>query len=398
MKKSILLASLFYSFVESISFFIGIALYTPLFLAKDSVYKDPINWLRQPEFLLGVILGAYGLGLFLGSVFLLKLSDQRTKKQPLQIVMLIYILGNLGLGFFFPLANVWMMILFSFITGLGSSGTQLIYRVVQNSETDKKKREKALKNLVGISLFAMVIGPAFGSVFVANSGIQLGVPFFVLSILGGVSMVFTHFSFGRNTSIDRAVQQETFSIFAMREIFVLGTSFFLNILIVDALLVAVPTLVVLGFNVSKDWIALFFVYGGLVAIFSKVFIARFVSQFFSLRGIYLASLFGLATSCFSFLLCSTPEEFYVPFTFFGIFATLVLSKGNEFILAITQMKSFGIVTGLFESTFAMAYLFATLLIGYFAAIDSLIPLVGLFALGVLNFFLALHGARKFAIG
>ncbi len=279
MKKSILLASLFYSFVEYISFFVVNSLFTPQLLAQNSVYRDPFNLIKEPELLLGVILGVYGLGILLGSPLLRKWSNHSNHKHALQISMAMNILGNLGVGIFFALANVWMMILFRFITGLGSSGAQLLYSVVQDLESDEKKRRKARSYLVAVTIFGTVLGPALGTLFAGDSGFKLGFPFFVLGFLGILSMLFIHLSFGKNATAHNVKQQSFLQVFSKPEIFIVASSLFLFLLITQSLLVAIAILMVLGFDVSSDWIALFFAYGGVVFVFTRTFVVPCFSGF-----------------------------------------------------------------------------------------------------------------------
>ncbi|NDD59158.1 MAG: MFS transporter [Chlamydiae bacterium] len=396
MKKSILLASLFYSFVEYLSFFIVTSLFTPLILAQNSLYKDPFNLIKEPELLLGVILGVYGLGIFLGAPLLGKWSDHKNRKQALQISMALNILGNIGVGIFFASANVWMMIFFRFITGLGSSGAQLLYNVVQDMESEEKKRGKAMGYLVAVSSFATVLGPAFGTLFAGDSGIMLGIPFFVLGFFGMCSMLFTHLSFGQNATAHKGKHQSFLEIFTKPEVLIVGISYFLFLLIAESLFVAIPIVMVLGFDVSSDWIALFFAYGGLVSVFTGTFILPCISRFFSVRLAYLTSLLGLTLSLFSFFLSSTPEELFVPFTFFALFATLAWSKGNELILAVAEKKNTGIIMGVFGSLIALAVLLASLFMGYFATLSSLLPLLVLCIMGLINFAVAVLSYRKLA--
>jgi len=76
MKKSTLLAYLFYSLVNYLAFFVVIPLFTPEILDPSSPYRDPLNLIVDPTTLLGVVLGIYGLGLFSGSLVLGRWSDR----------------------------------------------------------------------------------------------------------------------------------------------------------------------------------------------------------------------------------------------------------------------------------------------------------------------------------
>ncbi len=117
-------------------------------------------------------------------------------------------------------------------------------------------------------------------------------------------------------------------------------------------------------------------------------------RFFSQRVAYLTSLLGLTLSLFSFFLSSTPEEIFVPFTFFALFATLAWSKGNELILAVVEKKNTGFIMGVFASLIALALLLASLLMGYLATLSSLLPLLVLCIMGLINVVVALFSYQK----
>lgn len=397
MKKSTLLACLYYSFVDYLSFFIVTALFTPLILAQNSLYKDPLGIMKEPEVLLGVILGAYGLGLFLGSPLLGRWSDHYNRKSALQFSMAIYVLGNIGVGYFFSVANVWMIILFRLITGLGSSGAQLLYNVVQDLEPVEKLRGKAMGYLVAVSSFATVIGPAFGSFFAGDKGLELAIPFFVLAFMGGSSLLINKICLPENKSVDKRRKESFFEVFSQTEILVVALCFFLFILNIESIFVAIPIVMVMGFNVTSDWIALFFGYGGLVSVFAGTFVIPWMSRFFSVRLAFLTSLLGTALSVFSFFLVSTPEELFAPFTFFAIFATVAWSKGNELAVAIPDKKNTGVVMGIFGSLIAIAVLLASVSMGYLAAFNSLLPLLTISILAVLNLVVAFLGYQKLVV-
>jgi MFS family permease len=174
MKKSTLLACLFYSLVDYLAFFVVTSLFTPEILDPNSPYRDPLNFIVDPTTLLGVVLGIYGLGLFSGSLTLGRWSDLFGRKWALKLSMIVFILGNLGVGYFFSLKNVWMLVFFRFVTGLGSSGAQLLYNAIDDLESDQKSKGRAMGYLVAVSSFATVVGPVFGSFFVGDQGFFLG--------------------------------------------------------------------------------------------------------------------------------------------------------------------------------------------------------------------------------
>lgn len=121
MKKSTLLACLFYSLVDYLAFFVVTSLFTPEILDPNSPYRDPLNFIVDPTTLLGVVLGIYGLGLFSGSLTLGRWSDRFGRKWALNLSMIVFILGNLGVGYFFSLKNVWMLVFFRIVQKLGSA-------------------------------------------------------------------------------------------------------------------------------------------------------------------------------------------------------------------------------------------------------------------------------------
>ena len=140
MKKSTLFACLFYSLVDYLAFLVVTALFTPLVLMPKSAFKDPLGWIETPELLLGFILGSYGLGLLIGSPLFGRLSDSIGRKSVLHLSMVAFVVGNLGVGYFAAFSSAWLVILFRFLTGFGSSGAQLLFNVIDDLEEDEQKR------------------------------------------------------------------------------------------------------------------------------------------------------------------------------------------------------------------------------------------------------------------
>ncbi|MBM3197457.1 MAG: MFS transporter [Chlamydiae bacterium] len=395
MKKSTLLAYLFYSLVNYLAFFVVIPLFTPEILDPSSPYRDPLNLIVDPTTLLGVVLGIYGLGLFSGSLVLGRWSDRFGKKWALKITMILFILGNLGVGYFFSIENVWMLVFFRFVTGLGSSGAQLLYNAIDDLESDQKKKVRAIGYLVGVSLFATVAGPVFGPFFVGNQGFFLGTPFYLLALMGGASLLFLEKTWPKKSEEAKALDDNLITILSNPKILFLAATFFLMILNIESLFIAIPILMVMAFQVTHSWIALFFAYGGLVAVLTGSLIIPWVGRFFSLRLAYFFSFIGLIFATLAFLLASTPEEVFVPFTLFAIFGSIALFNGNELALALVEKKNSGAVRGVLGSLIAIAIFASSLLMGYSASINLLLPILAMALMAVLGTFLTLAGFHLF---
>jgi predicted MFS family arabinose efflux permease len=375
MKKSTLFACLFYSLVDYLAFLVVTALFTPLVLMPKSPFQDPLGLIETPELLLGCILGSYGLGLLIGSPLFGRLSDSIGRKPVLQLSMVAFVIGNLGVGYFSAFSSAWMVILFRFLTGFGSSGAQLLFNVIDDLEEDEQKKGRAMGFLVAVSAFSTIVGPAFGAYFAGDQGYELGMPFFILAFMGLIAMLMIQFSYPKNGVKKRASAPGFFQLLNKPSILILCLAFFFMILNIESLFVAIPILMVSAFGVDSFWIALFFAFGGIVATLTGIFIIPWVTRFFRPRLAFLVSLFGLLLSNFFFLLTSTPQEVYIPFTFFAITAIIAWAKGNELAVLIPQKKDTGSVMGIFGSLIALALLVSSLLIGYTATIDPLLPLI-----------------------
>jgi predicted MFS family arabinose efflux permease len=395
MKKSTLLACLFYSLVDYLAFFVVTSLFTPEILDPNSPYRDPLNFIVDPTTLLGVVLGIYGLGLFSGSLTLGRWSDLFGRKWALKLSMIVFILGNLGVGYFFSLKNVWMLVFFRFVTGLGSSGAQLLYNAIDDLESDQKRKGRAMGYLVAVSSFATVVGPVFGSFFVGDQGFFLGLPFYLLAFLGGASLLFLEKTWPKKSIEAKAHVDNLRTILSNPKILFLAATFFLMILNIESLFVAIPILMVMAFQVTSSWIALFFAYGGLVAVLTGAFIIPWVGRFFSLRLAYFFSFIGLTVANLAFLLASTPEEVFVPFTLFAIFGLIAWSKGNELALAVVEKNNSGAVMGVLGSLIAIAVFASSVLMGYTASINLLLPILAMALMAVLGSFLTLAGFHLF---
>lgn len=391
MKNSTLFACLFYSLVDYLAFLVVTALFTPLVLMPESPFQDSFGWISTPQLLLGCILGSYGLGLFVGSPIFGRLSDSIGRKNVLQLSMVVFILGNLGVGYAAGSSSAWTLILFRFVTGLGSSGAQLLFNVVHDLEEDEKKKGRAMGFLVAVSAFSTIVGPAFGAYFSGDSGLELGTPFFILAIFGLLAIAFIQFSYPVQEKIKAESRSSFLRLFKNPSILTLCLAFFFMILNIESLFVAIPILMVSAFSVDSSWIALFFAFGGVVATLTGIFIIPLISRYFKPRSVFVTSLFVLLVSNLFFLFTSTPQEVYIPFAFFAVSGIIAWAKGNELAILLGQKKDTGSVMGVFGSLIALALVGSSLLIGYAATIDPLLPLIVLDIMAFISFSSAFLG-------
>ena len=175
--------------IISIAFFSYLGLSMP-YLIFPSLFLNPEYSILSPEWqsyqtiFLGITLGAYPLGQFIGSPILGALSDDYGRKQTLSISLFMTSIFSFVTAIALEKNLLWLVILSRFTTGF-MEGNIAIVRAMAADIKEIDKHTTFGKINASISI-AFVLGPIIGALLSEadfQKGFDLSLPFFVISAL-----------------------------------------------------------------------------------------------------------------------------------------------------------------------------------------------------------------------
>jgi MFS family permease len=136
--------------------------------------------------LAGIVISAFPLARMLFNFPSGILADRIGRRRPLLLGISIVTIGALGCGL---AQNIYELILFRFTYGAGTAMFVIVANVLIADIAPTNERGKYLSYYQGSFRFGSIFGPAIGGFIADFAGLR--VPFFLLSLLGAVSVGLT---------------------------------------------------------------------------------------------------------------------------------------------------------------------------------------------------------------
>jgi len=170
-------------------------IFPPLFLHPQHGGIIPSSWLMNSRsILLGVTLGIYPLGIFIGSPIMGALSDRYGRKRILLINISATTVGYLLSALALVKNDIILLIASRFFTGLMSGDIAIARSMAADLPDINKQKSFGLIN--GVASIAYVIGPLTGGVLADNnlvSWFSFDLPFFAAALTALVTLLFAIF-------------------------------------------------------------------------------------------------------------------------------------------------------------------------------------------------------------
>lgn len=344
---------------------------------------------------LGFLLSLMPLAQFFSAPIWGAISDSKGRKKPLQISLIIALLGYViaFLGVLF--SNILFLLASRAIIGFASGNMS----IVQASIVDLSSQEQKAKNF---SLYAMALGAGFAfSPFIGGylSSFGYSYPFLFSGLIVAVNLLFVllffkethHSTFKRKLSFIMGVSQlkKAFALKGLRIIFLCS---FLDIFAWSYFFEFIPIYLITRFEFSPVTLGLFFgTAGGYYALSAGLLIRplihRFKPEVLFLTGMLLAALVILTMP----FLKSTGWLFFMMF-FVCFFTSFVMPTATTLVSNKASAEVQGEALGVFTSINAAALILSPLFSG---SIIGAYPILSMWVGGGLKLLSALIGMVVF---
>ena len=190
--KTSLLPVYFVLFIDNFAFAVIFAIFGPLFIDPSYGMVTAEMSSLSKNLLLGVALGLFPLGQFIGAPFLGDIADRFGRKKAFYITITGLIIGFILSGFSVLVHSYILLILMRLITGFFSGNLSICLASIADLSPDEKTRAKNFSMLViitGISwMFAMVSGGYLSDPSLSTH-FNPALPFFVTAALAFLNLL-----------------------------------------------------------------------------------------------------------------------------------------------------------------------------------------------------------------
>lgn len=375
--KSSFYIALLVAFIDNM----GIGLVFPIFSSMLFDNSFPLVPLETSFHIrgiwLGFLLSLMPLAQFFSAPIWGAISDNKGRKKPLQLSLIIALLGYAiaFLGVLF--SNIFFLLTSRAVIGFASGNIS----IVQASIADLSSQEQKAKNF---SLYAMALGAGFAlSPFIGGSLSSFGYsyPFLFAGLIVAANFLFIHFffkethhpTFQRKLSLIMGISQlkKAFSFKGLRAIFLCS---FLDIFAWSYFFEFIPVYLITRFHFSPVHLGLFFgSAGGYYALSAglliRPFINRFKPEILFLLGMFLTAIVILTMP----FLRSAHWLFFVMF-FVCFFASFVTPTATTLVSNKASPEVQGEALGVFTSINAIALILSPLFSGSIVGAYPALPM------------------------
>jgi len=190
--KTSLLPIYFVLFIDNFAFAVIFAIFGPLFIDPSYGMVTAAMSSLSKNLLLGVALGLFPLGQFIGAPFLGDIADRFGRKKAFYITITGLIIGFILSGFSILIHSYILLILTRLITGFFAGNLSICLASIADLSPDEKTRAKNFSMLViitGLSwMFAMVSGGYLSDPSI-SAHFNPALPFFVTAALAFLNLL-----------------------------------------------------------------------------------------------------------------------------------------------------------------------------------------------------------------
>ncbi|PWW40316.1 putative MFS family arabinose efflux permease [Idiomarina loihiensis] len=375
--------------------YIGVALPYPI-LAPLFIGATPAklaDFMRlPPELLLGLVLAAYPLGMFLGGHVLGALADHLGRKPVIrwtQIgVCLSYLLSGYAL-----LQQQYLLLLFSrLLTGL-FEGNIAIARSIAADLSHAIPKTTSFSYIHAAVYIGYLIGPLLGGALLYHSA---STPFYFAAALALVGLGYFERMFqethSRTTDAPVVTKFNAWILLRRRTVRQLCLINTLSALAFSTFYQFYPLYLVKIYDFGSDGIALLTGVLTVSLIFSSLVMVKVGKKYLSLAAniIWSLTFYGLLGS--AMMLVNNHFAFYVLFTLLGLFIVTSGTNMGVYVSDHTPADEQGKLMGLLASLSAIGTVLSILLGSFLATFSPYYPMIGsvLFAAVALLLFMRLH--------
>jgi len=190
--KSSLLPIYFVLFIDNFAFAVIFAVFGPLFIDPSYGMVTETMSHMSKNLMLGVALGLFPLGQFIGSPFLGDIADRFGRKKALYITITGLIIGFILSGFSIIIHSYILLSLMRLITGFFAGNLSICLASIADLSPDEKTRGKNFSMIViitGLSwMFAMLSGGYLSDPSI-SAHFNPALPFFVTAALAFLNLL-----------------------------------------------------------------------------------------------------------------------------------------------------------------------------------------------------------------
>lgn len=366
----------------------GIGLVFPvlpsLFFSPSIAIVPPEMTLTMRNFLYGVCLSAWPLGIFFGAPYLGDLSDKLTRKKVILICLFGMIVSNAFSGFAVHAQSLMMFIAARFLAGF-FSGSFPIAQAAMIDISDETTKSRNLSLVTLAASMGFVVGPIITSISTLpalSNFFDCTTPFYVATILSLLNFVGVWYllpeivsnhpvekvNFFRGVLVIRAVLSDERTrkcLFAFFLMFFGWGTYFCNL----------PLLLASYFHYSTSLIAVIFAVFALgnifgILIFQPYMLGRFtLNQCCTICAIILAMILGVSTytgaSWVQWIVA-----FFAPATQIVLYTAVMTLFSNS----VTPQEQ-GKVMGGADAAVSIAFMFNGMLLGVLVNFNLIIPII-----------------------
>ncbi len=251
-------------FITSFLFFINESLLLPTL----PLYLSDLDY---PHMNLGIVLGAFALGVFAFRPFAGKLTDQKSRKLSLLVGVLVFTITPV---FYLFSTSFYYLVFIRFVHGTGLAFFTTSYPTMVSDIAPEEHRGEIMGHMSIASSLAFAFGPLLGFGIYASHGIDM--LFYACIAMGFVSLVICLFI---NESFTRTVKAKSISFLKIlfgRIMFVSSAIILIQALIIGGILAFLPVMLK---NELELNVGLYFTVNSISVVVFRYFISHLSDRF-----------------------------------------------------------------------------------------------------------------------
>ena len=377
-----------------------ITVFTPLFLHGQGGMLSPDTTLASRAILLGILLGLYPLGQFLGSPVLGALSDHFGRRKILLISLIAASAFYCLIALSIQLQSLFLLMIFSFFAGLGEANIVIAQGAIADV-TDEKERNRFFGYIYLSASSAYIVAPLIGGKLAdptLASWFNDATPFWI--VFGLLILVFLWIQFffketKKSLTVENINYMRAFTnllnVFRPSDIRKLYLINFLLYLAIFGFFRCYPMYLVDEFKMGVNQVSEFIAWVAVPIVLSNLWLTGFLSRYFSPKT--LTVYFAIFTGIFmiSIIIFQTTWVLWVTLFLTALALAICLPSCATVLSVAVSPTEQGRVMGNNQSLQVGAEALSGIIGGLLAAIVIQLPLIilaliAIFAAFILIFF------------
>jgi MFS family permease len=251
-------------FITSFLFFINESLLLPTL----PLYLSDLNYSNVD---LGMVLGAFALGVFAFRPFAGRLTDRKSRKLSLYVGLMIFTVTPV---FYFFSTSFWYLLAIRFVHGTGLSFFTTSYPTMVSDIAPEDRRGEVLGHMSIASNLAFAMGPLLGFSIYAKFGIDY---LLYTCVITGVIPLFVCFFI--NDTFTRSIKEKTLpflKILFQRTLFISSAIVLTQAIIIGGIMAFLPVMLKNDLNLN---VGLYFTMNSVAVVVFRYFVSNLSDRF-----------------------------------------------------------------------------------------------------------------------